>query len=213
MTETGSAVACGGWGHTKDRWRAALRVGVMACVAANGCGGRASIGTFACSESDADGSAGDAADDVACGPAPCSIIGGWQAGGGVVYCSAGASCTAIVPPCTSGAIRFDPSGELFRLTPAGWESACTFETCGDRISGPQLSNVLSVNYFEESSKSCGPWDLFVVAGGIGSDGGSTLPTCVLDAYAPCAGSYAAQGNGPLEFGPYSIELGYYRCAP
>jgi hypothetical protein len=177
------------------------------------CGGRVLVGSLACGDPDSGASSDDAAGDVACAPEPCSITGAWQLSGAEFVCSGGA-CSQPLPACTPGAIRFDPSGALYRLTTAGWEPACSFTVCGDRVSGAQLSNVLTSSYSASSfgdARSCGPWDLFLSSGSFDAGTGN-LATCNLDAYAPCAGG-ATRSNGPPELTPWTVEVSYSRCSP
>jgi hypothetical protein len=133
------------------------------------------------------------------------------------------TCAQVIPTCTPGAIRFDPSGTLFRLTSAGWESACAFATCGDRVTGALLPSILTANYPAvpgNPSRPCGPnWDVFVVGSSPDADASSldaadasSFPICTLNAYAACAGE-AKASNGPPELAPWSVEVSYSRCAP
>jgi hypothetical protein len=138
-------------------------------------------------------------------------------------CSNGA-CRQVIPTCTPGAIRFDPSGSLLRLTTAGWEPACAYATCGDRVTGALLPSILTANYpaiSGEPSRTCGPsWDVFVVASYLDADASSLdpvdsstfPPTCSLNAYAVCAGG-ASRSDGPPELAPWSVLVNYSRCAP
>jgi hypothetical protein len=188
-----------------DRWRTVV---LACCFTAVACGGRVSIGSLACDDSDSGGQSSDASDAVACSPAPCSIIGAWQNRGAEFKCT-GQSCTQVVPPCTAGAIRFDPSGAMFWLTSAGWESACGFATCGDRVTGSQLSNIITANY--AATNTCGPnWDVSIVASSFVSssldDASTGLATCTIHASAPCDG-------GAPGLAPTSVELAYSSCAP
>ncbi len=124
-----------GVGAAAAGWRIAV---LVSCLTASACGGRALVGSLSCGDSDSGGRSSDASGAPACAPVPCPIIGdAWQLSGGEYMCTNG-TCTQVVPPCTQGAIRFDPSGTLFRLTSAGWESACAFATCGDRVTGALL---------------------------------------------------------------------------
>ena len=146
-----------GIGEATAGWRIAV---LVSCLTASACGGRALVGSLSCGDSDSGGRSSDASDAVACLPPPCSIIGdAWQLSGGEYMCTDG-TCVQVVPPCTQGAIRFDPSGTLFRLTSAGWESACAFATCGDRVTGALLPSILTANYPAwcrmKPARACGP---------------------------------------------------------
>lgn len=222
-----------GVGAAAAWWRIAL---LLSCIAESACGGRAQVGSLACGDSDSGGRSSDASDALdagdalACLPPPCSIIGvAWQLGGGEYQCNG--TCTQVIRTCTPGAIRFDPSGALLRLTSAGWESACGFATCGDRVTGALLPSILTANYPAiegEPARTCGPnWDLFVVASYLdagapslddvdasldGVDSSALPPTCSLDAYAVCAGG-AWRSDGVPELAPWSVEVNYSRCAP
>jgi hypothetical protein len=209
---------------TAAGWRTAV---LTACITASACGGRALVGSLACGDSDSGGRSSDASDTtdaLACAPPPCPILGGaWQLGGGEFMCTNG-PCSQVIPTCTPGAIRFDPTGALLRLTSAGWESACGFATCGDRVTGALLPSILTANYSAipgDPSRPCGPnWDLFVVGSSLDADASSLdavdastfPPTCSLNAYAVCAGE-ARASNGPQEFAPWSVEVNYSRCTP
>lgn len=184
------------WGARVPAQTAARsRTFVLACCFTTvACGGPVSSGSVACDDADSGGQSTDAINNVACSPAPCSLIGAWQFGGGEVACTGGDSCAQIVPPCNLGAIRFEPSGVLLRLTTVGWELACGFVSCGERVSGGQLSSILTTNY--AAMATCGPnWDLSIVASSL-----EGVPICNLQAYAPCEGGDAVQVN-------------YSRCTP
>jgi hypothetical protein len=188
---------------------------LVSCVAGAACGGRAVIGSLpACADPDSGAESSVESDGLACSPAPCSVIGAWQPGGGEIMCT-GPTCNQVVPACAPGAIRFDPSGALFRLTSAGWESACGYATCGERVTGAQLSNIVTANYaaMPGSSRTCGPdWDVFVV--GESFDAGSTnVTTCSLQMYAPCAGVQGPRTDGPPGVAPWDVELAYSQCTP
>jgi hypothetical protein len=100
---------------------------------------------------------------------------------------------------------------MFLLTSEGWENACRFATCGDRVTGAQLSNILTANY--AASGACGPnWDVFIVASSLDAGASPGLATCTLNAYAPCAGGSTAT-NGPPGVKPWTVQLAYSRCAP
>jgi hypothetical protein len=168
-------------------------------------------GSVACNDSGAGGRSSDASDEGRCPPAPCDIVGAWQFGGGEIMCTAGGMCAPVVRPCTQGAIRFDPSGTLFRFTDVGWETACGFATCGDRVTSAQLPNILTDNY--AAMGACGPhWDVVVVASLEGDASTGGLATCTLNAYAPCEGG-ATASNGPPGIAPWTVELAYSRCSP
>ncbi len=185
-------------------WRTVL---LAACASVVACGGRVSIGSLTCSDPDA-GQSSDLDAEPACAPPPCPIAGAWQPGGGEFACT-NAGCAEVVPACEPGAIRFDSSGALFRLTTAGWESLCAYRTCGNRVTGSQLSNALSDDPLAPGS--CGPdWALFVAAGSL--DAGLGLATCSLSAYAACAGR-PTRSDGPAGVPPWSIEVAYSQCAP
>lgn len=172
------------------------------------------IGSLACGDSDSGGGSSDASDELACSPAPCPVVGGWQLGGGEFMCTGG-NCNQVISPCGPGAIRFDPSGALFRLTSAGWETACGFAACGDRVTGARLSNILTADYAAtpgDPSGRCGPdWDVLIVAGAVDA-GASNLATCSLNAYAPCAGG-ATRSDNPPGVAPWSVQVAYSRCVP
>jgi hypothetical protein len=210
-----------GIGEATAGWRIAV---LVSCLTASACGGRALVGSLSCGDSDSGGRSSDASDAVACLPPPCSIIGdAWQLSGGEYICTDG-RCTQVIPTCTPGAIRFDPSGSLLRLTTAGWEPACAYATCGDRVTGALLPSILTANYpavSGEPSRSCGPdWDLFVVGSYLDAgassldavDSSSFPPTCSLNAYAVCAGG-AWRSDALPELKPWSVEVAYSRCAP
>jgi hypothetical protein len=202
------------------------------CAATVACGGRVLIGSFACGDADSGATpsgapsidageydagahvAGgdDASGAVACSPPSCSVVGTWQLGGAGYVCQ-GATCTQIIQPCTPGAIRFDGSGALSRLTSAGWESACGFATCGDRVTGAQLSNLLAANHPNDGNPAhpCGPWELFTSVQVFAPDA-SDLATCTLNAYAACAGD-VARNEGPPSFAPWTTDVSYVRCTP
>ena len=73
---------------------------------------------------------------------------------------------------------------LFSLTTAGWESACGYATCGDRVTGARLPTLLTANYPSVSGdplRACGPdWDLFAATSSL--DAGIANPPCTLTAY-------------------------------
>ena len=64
---------------------------------------------------------------------PCSVIGAWQNFFGLEVNGEGGALSGL-PRCMEGAIRFDDSGRLSRLTSVGWVGGCSYTRCGDPIS-------------------------------------------------------------------------------
>jgi hypothetical protein len=123
-----------------------------------------------------------------------------------------AGCQEVVRSCTEGAIRFDPSGALYRLTSAGWASACRYTTCGDRVLGPQLSPAFA---FGSLDPSCGPeaYDVTVVDSTYVGDGGAngSVSVCVLQGRSACP--IAMISPPPATLSPISTDVFYYPCMP
>jgi hypothetical protein len=182
---------------------------LLSCVSVVACDNRALVGSFACDDSDSGGGSNDAGYELAsCSPASCTILGTWQIGG--YECkNDGGLCTPVIPPCAPGAIRFEASGALSRLTSVGWESACGFATCGGPVIGLQVSNLLAANYAaaRDPFQSCEPWYLSIEGAPL-DGGGSSLGMCTLRACALCAGVMSIPAAAVC-----SVEVAYSRCEP
>ena len=173
--------------HKRRRWLGAI---VSTALVLGACGGRESIGTFCEGDWDAATVASEGAPDVGCGPAQCSVIGAWQNFG----------LLASPPPaCDEGAIRFDSSGALSRLTRNGWVNACSYSTCGERVLGSQLSTVIATDPRGGTRANCGPSYEVSIRPDFSPDA-APFP-CVIHADAPCSPA------------PTSINVFYYPCTP